>query len=107
MTLGRRVETTDGHSAAEPRPNGSPQKKAKKATQSASRSDEATVAVCFSPRCAARMGRVAQRRMNCQAVLSSVATRRSLVTAAIRGLKPTATFAGSLRDLLEVAMYAL
>ena len=40
--------------------------------------------------------------MNCGAALSSVATRRGLITAAIRGLKPTATVTGSLRDQLEV-----
>jgi len=65
----------------------------------ASRSDEAKVAVGFSPRCETGIRRVAERRMKREASLSSVATRRGHVTGAIRGLKPTATFTRSLRDL--------
>ena len=74
----------------------------KAAAGPASRSDAATVAVGFSPRFEMENSRVAERRMNCGTGFSSVATRRGPRTAAFRGLKPTATFTLSLRDLSEV-----
>jgi len=40
--------------------------------------------------------------MNRGAALSGVATRRGLLAVAFRGLKPTATFTRSLRDVWEV-----
>ena len=66
----------------------------------ASRSDAVTVAVGFSPRSPAPASCVAKRRLSGHFPSgSSVAPRRGPSSTTDRGLKPTATFIWSLRDL--------
>lgn len=63
-----------------------------------SRSDKVMVAVGFSPRWKIGCIRVAERRMNHPAAFNCRYATRDLLSASIRGLKPTATFASSLRE---------
>jgi hypothetical protein len=63
-----------------------------------SRSEDAMVAVGFSPRWGGGLVRVAERRLTTLTTPSGVATRRGTAPTGHRGLKPTATIAWSLRD---------
>jgi hypothetical protein len=59
-----------------------------------------TLAVGFNPRIPEHeMPGVAQRRLTFATPVSIVAPRRRSMTTAIRGLKPTAKFIASLRDV--------
>jgi len=84
-------------------PNMAPEYKTNAATSNRSRSDRVMVAVGFSPRSAAAIGprRVATLENPAPQFMRRYATRP--VPASHRGLKPTATFALSLRD----AVFAL